>query len=133
MPWPTNVSSLRNAPSPVEAPKCWSASPAILRFVQRAQELLNPYDLASRIVAAGTGYCEFPALVGSAREYIEAESSRRKAADDLAGSIRKGRRPQLSVESREGVRAKAFAACDAFVKEYDGARSRRAENAAAEL
>jgi hypothetical protein len=96
---------------------------AILRFMQTSQELLSPYELANRIVAEAPGYREkFPALVERAREYADADNARRKAGEDLAESIRKGR-PHYFVESPERVKAKAYAACDAFVKEYDACRA----------
>ena len=97
--------------------------------MQSTPELFDAYELANKIVAEASSYRESGefALVDLGWKYSNAESARRTAEQNRATMISAGTEyPRQLAESFEQARAKAFAACDAFVKEYDAFRKRKA-------
>ena len=102
--------------------------------MQPSQERLNPYEWANRIVSESAIHRENgeSVLVERAWEYSNAENAKRTAEHNRAMSISTGiEYPREMAESLERDKAKAFAACDAFVKEFDAFRKRQAEKATA--
>ncbi len=100
--------------------------------MDQTQELLNAYELANRIVDESRVYRENGEsdLVDRAWEYSNAENAKRTAEQNRAMTIRAGTDyPRQLADFLEQDKAKAFAACDAFVKEYEDCRARRSEKA----
>jgi hypothetical protein len=104
--------------------------------MDQTQELLNAEELANRIVSEAAIHRENgdSDLVDRAWEYSNAENAKRNAEQNRAVTIAAGADyPRQLAESCEHDKAKAFSACDAFVKEYEAVRAERREPSEAVL